>query len=299
MQSAIRFEEVTKRYGSQLALDWLALQVEPGEILGFLGPNGAGKTTSIRLLLDLIRPTSGRASILGVDCQRASQRARKLVGYLPGDLRLYPSLKGREMVELVGSLREKHTDWNYIAELVARLELNLDHRIATYSKGTRQKLGLLLALLGRPPVLLLDEPTSGLDPIMQNIVWTMLREQVASGTTVFFSSHILSEVEHICDRVAILRAGKLVAAEPVTALKARIIRHIVVTFAGPMPDGELTATEAKILSRTDTTLTLVALGDLDRLLKVLSHYHVADLSIERLGLDDIILAYYRPESVPS
>ena len=296
MGAAIAFDGLTKQYGSQLALDRLTLTIDQGEIFGFLGPNGAGKTTTIRLLLDLIRPTAGHALILGVDCQADSAGARALTGYLPGDLRLYASLTGGEMVEYTGSLRERAPDRSYITRLAERLELDLSRRISSYSKGNRQKLGLLLSLLDRPPILLWDEPTSGLDPIMQHVVWEIVREETERGATVFFSSHVLSEVDHVCDRVGMLRAGKLIAVEPVAQLKSRALRQLEVTFAGPVPRDLTLPSGTRQVAHSHESVTLETTGDIDQLLKLLARYHVVDLRTEQPSLDDILLTYYGQEA---
>ncbi len=292
-EPAILTEGLTKDYGTLRALDGLSLRVEQGEVFGFLGPNGAGKTTTIRLLLDLIRPTAGRASILGVDCQRRSREARALTGYLPGDLRLYDNLRGREIVALFAGLRGDQVDPVHVARLAERLDLDLSHRAGTYSKGNRQKLGLLLALMHRPPVLILDEPTSGLDPIVQHTVWELLREEAARGTTVFFSSHVISEVERICERVGILRAGRLVAVEPVARLLGRSLHRLEVTFAEPPPPGAFDLPQVTELERRNATVWLQTAGGLDPLIKALARYRVVDLRTEQPGLEEIILTYYQ------
>ncbi|HEU5424233.1 MAG TPA: ABC transporter ATP-binding protein [Nitrolancea sp.] len=294
MEMAIVTEDLTKTYADVLALDRLNLRVPQGEIFGFLGPNGAGKTTTIRLLLDLIRPSAGRASVLGFDCQQQSLEARSRIGYLPGDLRLYPGLHGHDMLDLVAHLRATPVDRRYVQRLVDRLELDLRPRIATYSKGTRQKLGVVLALLARPPVLLLDEPTSGLDPLMQHAVWDILREEAERGTTVFFSTHVLSEAALICQRVGILGAGRLIAVEPIAQLQRRALRRLVVTFAGTVPElGALPG--VRLVARAEHQLTLETPDDIDPLVKRLAGFHVCDLRTEQPDLDDILLGYY-PES---
>ncbi|HEX7102619.1 MAG TPA: ABC transporter ATP-binding protein [Nitrolancea sp.] len=297
MDWAIETDGLTKTYDGVLALDHLNLTVRRGEIFGFLGPNGAGKTTTIRLLLDLIRPSAGRAAVLGVDCQQRSVDARSLIGYLPGDLRLYPNLRGHDMLELVAHLRRTPVDRGYVQQLVDRLELDLNPRIATYSKGTRQKLGVVLALLARPPVLLLDEPTSGLDPLMQRAVWDILRAEAARGTTIFFSTHVLSEAALICEMVGILVGGRLVAVEPVVELQRRALRRLVVSFDGAAPEpGTLPASRTVV--REDHQLTLEVAGDVDQLVKALASYHVSDLRTVQPSLDDILLSYYQESSAP-
>lgn len=294
---AIVTEGLTKAYGTTLALNRLDLSVEQGEIFGFLGPNGAGKTTTIRLLLDLIRPTAGRASVLGHDCQRESIAVRSLVGYLPGDLRLYPGLTGKETIDYIAGLRERPVDEAYVRELIDRLDLDLGKKVATYSKGNRQKLGVVLALLDRPPVLLLDEPTSGLDPLLQHAVWELLRARAREGATVFFSSHVLSEVEQVCERVGFLRGGRLVAVEPVADLKRRALRRLHVRFAdAPPPPGAFDLPGVAEVARTDGAVTFETSGDMDAFIKALARYHVVDLHAEEATLDDIMLAFYEVEA---
>lgn len=292
--AAIRTEGLTKAYGPQLALDHLDLAVERGEIFGFLGPNGAGKSTTIRLLLDLIRPTAGRAEILGFDCRRQSHEVRARVGYLAGDLRLYTGMTGEQLGRFVANVRGLPDDGGETAALARTLELDLHRNVGSYSKGNRQKLGLLLALLGRPPVLLLDEPTSGLDPIMQHAAWETLAKQAAQGTTVFFSSHVMSEVEQICGRVAVLRAGRLVAVEPVAQLKGRALRHVSITFAGdPPPPAAFALPGLRELHRTPSLVEVEVTGEFSPLLDAIAGYHVVDLRTEQPTLDEVLLGYYR------
>ncbi len=290
---AIRTEQLSKHYGDVVALDGLDLVVERGELFGFLGPNGAGKSTTIRLLLDLIRPTAGRATILGIDCQADPVGVRANVGYLPGDLRLYENLTGDEMVDFFAALRSSPVDREYVRELAGILDLNLSRRAGTLSKGNRQKLGLVLALMARPPVLLLDEPTSGLDPLMQHAVWDLLRREAARGITVFFSSHVMSEVEQVCERVAILRRGRLVAVESVAALKGRALRHVEVTFAHDVPPpGETTRDGVRELRRAGRTVEFEVAGEFQPLLDLLKGYEVLDLRTEQPTLDEVLITFY-------
>lgn len=295
---AIETEVLTKRYDTHLALDGLTMTVERGEVFGFLGPNGAGKTTTLRILLNLIRPTSGRASILGLDCQRRPLDVHAVVGYLPGDIRLYPRLKGRAIVELIASLRGRPIDEAYLSQLVSRLDLDLDIHAGSYSKGNRQKLGLVLALLARPPVLLLDEPTSGLDPIVQRVVWNILREEADRGTAVFFSSHVMGEVEQVCERVGVLRAGRLVAVEEIAALKGRARRHVEVSFADGVPPPEtFSLPGVRELRRDRSTLEFELSGEIGPLIRALAPYHVLDLRTAQPTLEELLISYYR--DVPS
>lgn len=293
MTPAISTENLTKRYGRVTALDHLTMQVEPGEIFGFLGPNGAGKTTTIRLLLDLIRPTDGAARILGLDCQQQSAEVRAQIGYLPGDVRLYTDLSGRANVEYICNLRARPVDIDSVEALAQRLELSLDHSVSAYSKGNRQKLGLLLALLDKPRILLLDEPTSGLDPLMQQVVWDILREAAQDGATIFFSSHVMYEVEQICERVGILRAGRLVTVEPIAALKGRTLRRIEVTFALQPPPEAFAIPGVREVARRQQTIVFEMTGNLDAAVKAIAAFPVLDLRTEQPSLEEILLTYYR------
>ena len=229
---AIETAGLSKTYGSSIqALSDLDLQVERGEVFGFLGPNGAGKSTTIRLLLDLIRPTSGRAALLGLDAQGQSVAARAQVGYLPGDLRLFDRLTGRAQLDSLARLRGGEMPLR--DELCERFGAVLDRPIRELSKGNRQKLGVVQAFMHRPPLLILDEPTSGLDPILQEEFRALLRETAGDGRTVFLSSHSLDEVQHSADRVGIIREGRLVGVDRVAELRERALRHVTILFSGP------------------------------------------------------------------
>jgi ABC-2 type transport system ATP-binding protein len=284
---------LTKAYGSFLALQDLTLTVERGELFGFLGPNGAGKSTTIRTLLDLIRPTSGSARIMGFDCQAESVEARKQVGYLAGEVKLYDNMRGRDMIELVANLRGHAVNREAVAELVSELELDTSKHVKTYSKGNRQKLGIVLALMDRPPVLLLDEPTSGLDPLVQHTVVNLFRKEADRGATVFFSSHIMSEVQELCDRVAILRDGRLVTVSTVDALRGRSVRRAIVDFDGDPPaPGDFTGDDIREVSRSGQRLEYEIAGGYDAFIKALARFTVADIEITQPQLEDIILGFY-------
>jgi ABC-2 type transport system ATP-binding protein len=228
--SIIATQQLSKRYGRRMGLDAADLHVGEGEIFGFLGANGAGKTTAIRLLLGFLRPSHGRATIFGLDCWRDSARIKSDVGYLPGDLRLYPWLTAQRALRIVGRVRG--LDLRAAgAELAKRFQLETDLRVRRMSRGTRQKLGLIMALVHKPRLLVLDEPTSGLDPVMQGILASYLRELASAGHTVFFSSHTLREVETLCDRVAVVRQGRVIADETLQALRSRARRTVELVFA--------------------------------------------------------------------
>ena len=230
---AISIRGLTKRYGSLTALNDLHLDVMQGEVLGFLGLNGAGKTTAIRLLLDLLRPTSGQAFIFGQDCWLNGLAARAQVGYLPGELGLYPDLTGGEILSFLASLNPRPVDQRRRQELTDRLELShrdLRRKIRQYSTGMKRKLGVIQAFQADPPLLILDEPTEGLDPLMQESFYGLLADVKRKGTTVFMSSHVLSEVERVCDRIALLRKGELVLLASVKESRRLAERRVRVFF---------------------------------------------------------------------
>ncbi|MEX1103929.1 MAG: ABC transporter ATP-binding protein [Dehalococcoidia bacterium] len=299
MAFGLETHDLSKDYGSVRALDGLNLQVEEGEIFGFLGPNGAGKSTTIRLLLDLIRPTHGSARIRGHDCQADSLEARRQVGYLAGEVLLYDRMAGQETVDLVERLRNAPVDRSHVEELAGRLDLDLSRRVGTYSKGNRQKLGILLALMHRPPVLLLDEPTSGLDPLNQRTAHELFREAAGQGATVFFSSHIMSEVEQLCDRVGIVRAGTLITVSKLSDLRGQGARHVKVRFRGELPPSTLILTDGvRELQRHHSQVEYAVAGDVDPLLMALAPFHVVDVDTEQPSLEDILFTYYDREPAP-
>jgi beta-exotoxin I transport system ATP-binding protein len=290
---AIEFRNLAKSYGNVRALDGVDLRVEQGRIFGFLGPNGAGKTTAIRCLLDLIRPTSGQAFLLGFDSRSQSMQVRRRSGYLPGDLRLYENLSGRQTIGLFSSFRPGQVEGEYLSRLLDRLALDPSKQVASYSKGNKQKLGLVLAMMHQPEVLVLDEPTSGLDPLVQEEVEALLREQAATGRTVFFSSHVLSEVERLCDRVAFIRAGRIVGVEDVAALKGRSLHIVEVTFAGPVPADAFAVGGVREIRRDGNLVHLEVRNNIDGALKVIARYPVLDLRTDQPSLEQVFLAYYQ------
>lgn len=293
---AIETEALTRDYGPVRALDHLDLRVERGEIFGFLGPNGAGKTTTIRILLDLIRPSAGRASILGFDCQGQSLAVRGRSGYLPGEIHLYEGMTGRTFLDLFAALRPGQVDPAYRRKLVQQLDLDLSRDVRAYSKGNRQKLCLTQALMHQPEVLILDEPTSGLDPLVQQEVWTILKEVVSGGRTVFFSSHVLSEVERICHRVGIIRAGRLVATEEIAKLRGRSLHIIEVTFVEPVPDAAFAVPGIDVVRLDDNTVRLQVRDHLDAVIQAIARYPVVTLRTEQPSLEDVFLAYYEEKA---
>jgi len=291
--SAIETAGLTKFYGSQRGIEDLDLRVERGEVFGYLGPNGAGKTTTIRILLDLIRPTRGSASIAGLDTRAQSVEARRLTGYLPGELKPPAHSTAIGFLAHLGRLRggvERHA----VEELAARLELDLERRIGDLSKGNKQKVGIVAAFMHDPELLILDEPTSGLDPIRQEDVLDLVRERAAAGRTVFLSSHELDQVEHVAQRVGIVRDGRLVAVDSIAALKERAIRRVEVRLAGPVEGLERLreVPGVKSLARDGEVVRLEVLGSMDALVKALAAFPVQTLTSRPPELDEIFLSYY-------
>jgi beta-exotoxin I transport system ATP-binding protein len=294
--AAIEFDALVKDYGDVRALDGVDLKVEEGEILGFLGPNGAGKTTAIRCLLDLIRPTAGRTLVCGLDSRLRSVEARRNLGYLPGELNLYETFSGRQIIDFFVGLRRGQVRSSYLESLLERLALDPSKRVEAYSKGNRQKLGLVVALMHQPRVLVLDEPTSGLDPIVHEEVAEILEEAAVAGQTVFFSSHVMSEVERVCHRVAIIRRGRLVAVEEIAALKGRSLHIVEISFGAEVPPDLFAIEGVKELHRHDSRVQLQVSSNLDEVIKAVARYPVVDLRTEQPTLEQIFLAYYDDDS---
>jgi ABC-2 type transport system ATP-binding protein len=289
--SAIRTEGLTKRYGRTLALDGLDLAVEPGEVYGYLGPNGSGKTTTIRLLLGLHRPSAGRAGLFGVDAWREPVRAHERVAYVAGEPSLWPALTGAETLAYLARVRGR-VDSAYEAELVERFQLDTAKKVRALSKGNRQKVQLVAAFAARADLLVLDEPTSGLDPLMEVAFRETVLEAKARGQAVFLSSHILSEVEALCDRVGILRAGRLVDEGTLAELRHLGVQTVEVTFAGPAPD-DLGALPGIAAERAGpNALRFEVAGEIGPLLSALAGRPVVSLSTREPSLEEIFLHHY-------
>jgi ABC-2 type transport system ATP-binding protein len=295
---AIQTQALTKSYGKVQALRGVDLDVRRGEVFGFLGPNGSGKTTTIRCLLDLIRPDGGTLRVLGRDPQHESVAVRAQIGYLPGELRLDESFTVEDALRYFDRLRGSHVDWNYVRELADRLNLDLQLRIKNLSKGNKQKVGIVQALMPRPALLMLDEPTGGLDPLMQQQVLRAIREAQANGATVFFSSHVLSEVEEIADRVGIIRRGVVVEVADPQALIDRALRRVRVRFKQPIDLNALTRLPGvTLIDRGDGSSPLLNVaGEMDQLVKTLANYPVIEIDTERPSLEEIFLAYYAEQT---
>jgi ABC-2 type transport system ATP-binding protein len=290
---AIITEALTKSYGPVQALRGVDLKVDKGEIFGFLGPNGAGKTTTIRCMLDLIRPQSGAIRVLGLDPQTDPGAVRARVGYLPGELNLESNQTAEQALRYFNDLRGNRTDWVSVRDLCHRLGLDLTTPIKNLSKGNKQKVGIIQALMSRPELLILDEPTAGLDPLMQQEVHRLLKEAQRDGATVFFSSHIIGEVEAIAERVAIIRQGVIVEEAAPRQLMSMVLRRIRIRFREPVnPDPLAALPGVSVLAHDDSYMTVQVEGEVDMLVKALAAYPVSDLETERPSLEEIFLAYY-------
>jgi len=292
VEAVITTSGLTKTYGNDRGILDLDLEIEAGEVFGFLGPNGAGKTTTIRTLLNFLRPTSGSATIFGLDSRTESVAIRAAVGNLPGEFTLEEKLTGEQLLRYYGRLRGVH-DLSYGHELARLIDADLKRPIGRLSRGNKQKIGLVQAMFHRPPLLVLDEPTGGLDPLVQEAFLDVIRETAAEGRTVFFSSHVLSEVERVCDRVGIIKEGRLVALETTETLLHKRMRRLTATFEVQV-DGALFAAIPGVEDvRVDgKSITLAVRDDLDAVVKLVARYPLAAMELEYPNLEEIFLAYY-------
>jgi ABC-2 type transport system ATP-binding protein len=289
-EPAIRTENLSKSFGRTQALDALNLEVPPGEVIGYLGPNGAGKTTTIRLLLGLIRATSGRAEIFGVDCEDDPVEAHRRTAYVPGEVNLWPSLTGIETLHLLGRVHGS-VDVPYRDLLLERFEFDPSKKVRTYSKGNRQKLILIAGLMTRADLLLLDEPTAGLDPLMERAFRESIGDARERGQTVFLSSHILSEVEALCDRVAILRAGQLIEVGTLTEMRHLSALQVEAELDGAVPDlSRVPGVEA--VEVTGNRVHCHVTGSIEPLLEALTAAGVRHLVSREPSLEELFLAHY-------
>ncbi|MFP3882834.1 MAG: ATP-binding cassette domain-containing protein [Actinomycetota bacterium] len=292
--AAILTEGLTKHYGDVRALVDLDLEVTMGEVFGFLGPNGAGKTTMIRSVLDLIHPTSGKATVLGLDSHEDSVEIRRHIGYLPSDLSMYPDLTGKDMITYFANLRGG-VDRAYVDELSDRLQADLGKKVGDLSSGNRQKVGLILTFMSKPQLIIMDEPSTGLDPLVQREFQAMMREVAAEGRSVFLSSHTLSEVQRVADRVGIIRNGHLVDVESVDDLRSKAIRTVELHFDSPARASLFESVPGvREVKATDHHVTLSFDGKMDALLRTATqHYTLVDVNTHEADLEEIFLEYYR------
>jgi ABC-2 type transport system ATP-binding protein len=298
MAAVIETQQLRKYYGSRRGLESLDLDVQEGEVYGYLGPNGAGKSTTIRILLDIIRPSGGSASLLGQAPRDGGSALRRRLGYLPGDFVVAGGQSARELLTHLGYLRGR-VPRERIADLADRFGLDLDVKIKSLSKGNRQKVGLIQAFMHEPELLILDEPTSGLDPLLQQTFLAMVREARDRGQTVFMSSHVLSEVQHIADRVGIIRDGGLVAVEAVHSLRRRAVRRVELRFDRPIAADAFVNLEGVTDVTVDGPILRCRLtGRADPLVKMSARYTVESIVVEEPDLEELFLTYYRRPDEP-
>jgi ABC-2 type transport system ATP-binding protein len=282
-------ENLTKHYGNIVGVESLDLRVSEGEIFGFLGPNGAGKTTTMRLLMGLLAPTAGSASILDLDCWKRSVEVKRVVGYLPGEPAMYKRLTGERLIRFVAGFGADEKAGFDFAE---RLELDVTRQLKEYSRGMKQKMALTLALMRRAPLVIMDEPTNGLDPLTQYVLYEILQEQREAGVTILFSSHNLPEVERISDRVGIIKDGRMATIQKIDELRNMKLRNVDITFKGQPPEGLDRLPGISGFEIAGDRVQLKLRGDINPLLKAIAGVEVADLAIAHASLEDVFLEYY-------
>jgi ABC-2 type transport system ATP-binding protein len=292
MTAVIHTERLTKSYGPHRGITELDLDVQEGEIFGFLGPNGAGKTTTMRVLLDLIRPTSGRAEVFGIETTADPVAIHRRIGYLPGEFDLYDRLTGAQTIEYFANLRGG-VDAGYVAELIERLDLDPSRRFKEYSKGNKQKVGLIVALQHRPDLLILDEPTAGLDPLVQQTFFGIVREARAEGRSVFLSSHIIDEVDRTCDRVAIIREGRLVQVDSIEAIRRLAFHHVELVFATPVAPAIFESIDGVSAVETEgNAISMRVNGPIGSVIAAAAPHGLLDVVSREPNLEDVFLAQY-------
>jgi ABC-2 type transport system ATP-binding protein len=289
--SAIRVNKLKKYFGKTRAVDGISFEVNEGEIVGFLGPNGAGKTTTIRCIMDFIRPTSGKIEIFGLDAQENSAKLKGDIGYLSSETDLYKSWTGAEHIHFLEKIKGiSHFD----EELIKRLNFDPRKKAGALSSGNRQKLGIILALMHQPKLLILDEPTIGLDPLLQNYIYEILKAEAAKGNTIFMSSHNLAEVEKICDRVVILKDGKIADTETINDIKRKRIYTVYAYFEGDVPKEDLVTDGISLIEEFSNGVALSVKSDIKPLLAKLSGYkNLKDLEITHASLEEVFMEFYR------
>jgi ABC-2 type transport system ATP-binding protein len=291
METVIQTMNLTKFYGKSRGIKDVSITVNKGDIFGFLGPNGAGKSTTIRTLLDFIRPSSGNAIIFGLDCRKDSVAIRKRIGYIPGDFGLYGHMTGWKFLEYFGKVRGGY-DAASAKEYARKMDIKLDRKMKEYSRGMRQKVAIIQAFMNNPDLIIMDEPTNGLDPLIQQTFMDMLREEADRGCTMFMSSHVLSEVEKVCNRVAIIKEGGIVAEERVEELRQKSGKILEVKFAQPLEREIFYLPGISNVTRSNGTYRMNVTGNMEEILKEISAYKLADINIHQMTLEDIFMHYY-------
>jgi len=290
-EPVIVIDNLYKSYGKVQAVKGISMHVEQGEIFGFLGPNGAGKTTTIRCMLDVIRPTSGTLRVLGLDAQRDKMELHQRIGYLPGDVRLPGQMTGKQVINYFSRLQGREPV--LLNDLVERFDVEMKRPLKSYSKGMRQKIGVVLAFMCDPQVLILDEPTSGLDPLLQRTFNEFLLEEQARGKTIFMSSHIMSDVEKVCQRVAVIRQGEIVTIEEVEKLRQKAGQRVIVEFGDAVSADEVARMPGvSMVTSQNHTYHFNISGSMDALIKALSHHEVLRLQAEEAPLEEVFLKFY-------
>lgn len=286
----IKTQSLTKYYGKTRGIENLDLTIKKGEIFGLLGPNGAGKTTTLRMLMGMIKPTAGSATVSGFDCWKQSVQINKISGYIPGDARLYQNETGQSLINTFGKVRKNK---KLASSLIERFEYDPSKKIKTLSKGNRQKLSIILALMHEPKILILDEPTSGLDPLMQHKFYDLIKEMRSNGTTILMSSHFLPEIEGVCERVGIVKDGSLIAVDEVSDLAAKHVKQLNIRFkkAPDLKNFGLTQI-TEIIDNGKNSYRMKVKGDINPVIKALSNEELIDMSLEPVTLEEIFLEYY-------
>jgi len=289
-QLAINCKDLTKDYGSAQGLFGCNLQINQGEVFGLIGPNGAGKSTLIKLLMDLVRPTSGHAEIFGMDCQKDSVTLKRDIGYLPGELMQFPSVSARYILNLLLNLRGI-SDRSYLFELAERLQLDLNRKFQDLSHGNKQKVGIVQAFMHKPKLLILDEPTLGLDPIIQRELRGMIEDVAKAGSTVVLSSHVLSEVESYCSRIGLINKGQIIKVGTLAELRSSRVHKISILFEGALPtESELKVAGAQNINGGGQLINLEVRGSIDQIMKVISRYQVVEIDSRELSLEEVFFS---------
>jgi ABC-2 type transport system ATP-binding protein len=291
METVIETKNLTKTYGKSRGITDVNIRVNKGDIFGFLGPNGAGKSTTIRTLLDFIRPTSGSATIFGMDCQKDTVQIKKRIGYIPGDFGLFGNMTGWKYLEYFGKVRGGY-DAESAKQYAARLDIRLDRKMKEYSRGMRQKVAIIQAFMNRPDLIVMDEPTSGLDPLVQQTFMDMVRERANDGTTIFMSSHVLSEVEKVCNRVAIIKEGKIATEEKVEDLRKKSGNVLQVKFVDEVNPEVFRIPGVINPVRQNGHIRMTVAGNMEAVLGEVSRHKVVEITIHPMTLEEIFMHYY-------